>query len=118
MDEAIRELQERFDRLKGKLSPEEARDMQSEIDKLKAEKNSNDTKEKDKPRDFKLSSVLYDMYKNSKAQTATPENTDYIGNLLTNIGSSSGNAVESFATGLVQTTLGGIGDYINEQSYL
>lgn len=119
MDEAIRELQERFDRLKGKLSPEEARDMQREIDKLKAEKNTNTSNKKQSSGgDFQLSSVLYDMYKNSKAQTATPENTDYIENLLTNIGSSSGNAVESLAMGLVQTTLGGIGDYIKEQSYL
>lgn len=120
MDEAIKSLQQEFDRLKGKLSSEEARDMQREIDTLRSKKSNNirDTKDKDKPKDFKISSVLYDMYKNSKAQTATPENTDYIENLLTNIGSSSGNAVESLAMGLVQTTLGGIGDYIKEQSYL
>ena len=119
MDEALRELQEEYNRLKGKLSPEEDRDMQRKINELReSSKNSNDTKEKDKQKDFKISSILLNMYEKSRAQTATPENTDYIENLLTNIGSSSGNAVESLATGLVQTTLGGIGDYIKEQSYL
>ena len=89
MDEALRELQEEYNRLKGKLSPEEDRDMQRKINELReSSKNSNDTKEKDKQKDFKISSILLNMYEKSRAQTATPENTDYIENLLTNIGSS------------------------------
>jgi hypothetical protein len=121
MDETIKDLQKIFDRNKSSFSPEGARDMQNQINVVKSESSKNTNTPKDNTKsggDFNLSTILLNMYRGSTAQTVTPENTDYIENLLTNIGSSSGNAVEALATGLVQTTLGGIGDYIKEQSYL
>jgi hypothetical protein len=121
MNEALIALQAEFDRTKGSLSPEGVRDMQNRINALKSESSKNTNTPKDNTKsggDFSISKILLDLYQNSKASTVTPENTDYITNLLSNISNSSGNAVEALATGLVQTTLGGIGDYIKEQSYL
>jgi len=124
MDEATRKIIADLQNQANKTSdPELRRDLNNTIEKLRNEvsntsTNTGDDKNPPPKGDFDLSKTLLSMFEAGKAQSTIPDNTDYLSSLLNNISQSTAKGPIAIADGLVQTVLGGMGDYVREQSYL